>query len=785
MVGRIMVGDFFLGFAGHAHTRNDLEADPNKSSQLRKENNVEEALRLTEAVLDKLEKDVSSAGYDLKDVKLLILYLSYRGETEEKDRLISENILKAIENRFKGKTASDQLRLIGHTTAGEIENEDLELKEVSGIGYNGLSLLALVTNLPIGVGRTWSIRTEKEAAEHGKEMAHDAWVDINQSTESKEHLQKSKTLLVLTKGPSIGKAGYEYFLTTGIADFVRSAREARIANVIGGCSGDGIIGQNMHQFYGKIGRQSELKILDTDAVCALIPNLVEPSFGLDVSPVRRIGESYTFHFDPDAEPKFKFLKRIGDEDPRKVHARIICENEARISRETGLPAPNETEFFQQISEIDGIPLNLTLAKYAFAFPFGNYAPANLLRVHGQIIELLQPIRSHDPSIPGYIVVLDHEKVQKGARNVFDMLRENRGFKERDATFIVDCISRRLAEMVAGCRLNTEPEMFKEALSSTQVMGFLAYGEISFTHLLQEPYVYNFSCWGMTLRSVVDGKKEDDKSRRATFTPSKEVTYQKVDAGERKEDKVSGMVREDTAHRFASKFKSTGEASEGTVGHIATGYADLDSLLCGGIPESYTVALTAPSCDEKEMLVKSFLETGAKKGEVTFYLTADPGDAKSLAEEPQSNFYLFICNPQADAITKSSENVFKLKGVENLTDISIALTSAIRKLDKSLKSPKRFCIEIISDVLLQHHAVQTRRWLTALTTELKASGFTTLAVIDPSMHPSEELQAILGLFEGNISIYEKETEEGLGRYLKIRKMSNHNYLKNELFLEKEG
>jgi KaiC/GvpD/RAD55 family RecA-like ATPase len=359
-----------------------------------------------------------------------------------------------------------------------------------------------------------------------------------------------------------------------------------------------------------------------------------------------------------------------------------------------------------------------------------------------------------------------------------MLRENRGFKERDATFIIDCISRRLAEMVAGCRLNTESEMFKEALSSTQVMGFLAYGEISFTHLLQEPYVYNFSCWGMTLRSAVDGKKEDDKPRRATFTPSKEVTHQKVNAG-------SEIIREGTAHRFASRSKSTGEASEGVAGHIATGCADLDSLLCGGIPETYTVALTAPSCDEKELLVKSFLETGAKRCEVTFYLTADPGDAKSLAEEPQSNFHLFICNPHADAITKSSAHVFKLKGVENLTDISIALTSAIRKLDPSLKGPKRFCIEIISDVLLQHHAVQTRRWLTALITELKASGFTTLAVIDPSMHPSEELHAILGLFEGNISIYEKETEEGLGRYLRIRKMSNHNYLKNELFLEKEG
>lgn len=200
-----MVSDFFLGFAGHAHTRNDLQADPTKDVQLRRENSVEEAKRLTEAVLDKLEGDVSETKYCLKDVKLLILYSSYRGETGEKDRLICEGILRAIESRFKGKSRAEQLRLIGHTTAGEIENEDLELKEISGIGYNGLSLLALVTNLPVGVGRTWGLGTEREAMENGREMVHDAWVDFSQSTESKEQLQKSKTLLVLTKGPRIGK----------------------------------------------------------------------------------------------------------------------------------------------------------------------------------------------------------------------------------------------------------------------------------------------------------------------------------------------------------------------------------------------------------------------------------------------------------------------------------------------------------------------------------------------------------------------------------------------------
>jgi hypothetical protein len=99
-------------------------------------------------------------------------------------------------------------------------------------------------------------------------------------------------------------------------------------------------------------------------------------------------------------------------------------------------------------------------------------------------------------------------------------------------------------------------------------------------------------------------------------------------------------------------------------------------------------------------------------------------------------------------------------------------------------PKRACIEIISDVLLQHHAVQTRRWLTDLITEMKSRGFTTLAVMNPKMHPSEEFNAILDLFDGEINIYEKEIQKGPDKFLKIKKMTNQKYLRDELFLNKE-
>jgi len=739
-----MNGNFFMGFAAHAHTLNELETDQQRELELRNRNSPEEAQKLVGMALDKLEKDLLDSGYRLEDVKLLILYLSYRGEPAEKDTLICGTILRAIESKFK-RHAANQLRLIGHTTGGELENEDLVLKEISGIGYNGLSLLALVTNLPIGVGRTWGLRTAEEAEEQGREMARDAWVDFSQQAASKEHLHMRKTLLVLTQGSKVDNPGYEHFLAEGIANFIGSTREARIMNVIGGSSGDGMIAKLCDQFYGRLKEHSQLKVLEGEAVCALIPNLCETSIGLDVNAITKIGKQHTFHFDSEKEPHFKYVKRIGNEDPCTKYAEAIYENEVQLYKEKSLPMVDKEIILEAIrlsrAQKRLLIFNPVVARYAFAFPFGNYTCAAALRVVGEDIELMFPIRSYTPEMPGYFMIGDHRKVQKGARRVYDMLREDQGFSRNDATFLISCINRRIVELMAGCKSGTEAEILKEGLSSTQVIGFLAYGELSFTNLIQEPYIHGFTCWGITLHS---------KTAQAH-----EVV---------------------TGHQSMKIPKSI-------PGRIATGHPTLDKLLCGGIPENYAVALTAPSCGERDLLVMGFLKKGTEQDEVTFFLTVDPSKAKSLAES-EASFHLFVCNPQADAIIKDQSNTVKLKGVENLTDISIALSSAISRLDPSLKGPRRICIELLSDVLLQHHAVQTRRWLTSLTTELKSNKFTALAVIDPRIHPSEELYAILGLFDGEISLHEKQTEKGHGKYLKINKMSNQEYLESELPLKRE-
>jgi predicted transcriptional regulator/KaiC/GvpD/RAD55 family RecA-like ATPase len=213
--------------------------------------------------------------------------------------------------------------------------------------------------------------------------------------------------------------------------------------------------------------------------------------------------------------------------------------------------------------------------------------------------------------------------------------------------------------------------------------------------------------------------------------------------------------------------------------VSTGYAILDDLLLGGIPKNYAVILASPSCDEKEILVRKFLEAGAQNAEVTFYITTNPDEARALADRYQSDFYLIICNPQANTIVRNLHNISVLKGTENLNDINIALAGALRKLDEKSSGSRRACVEIVSDVLLQHRAVQTRKWLSGLIPELKAKGFTTLAVINPYMHSQEEVQAVLGLFEGEISLYERESSEGPEKFLRVRKMHNQRYVEHEV------
>jgi predicted ATPase/KaiC/GvpD/RAD55 family RecA-like ATPase len=275
------------------------------------------------------------------------------------------------------------------------------------------------------------------------------------------------------------------------------------------------------------------------------------------------------------------------------------------------------------------------------------------------------------------------------------------------------------------------------------------------------------------RVYLERDKEGDRQKACNLLNQALEVFQKMNAKREIEKTETLLLNIEKGRPVAWEEKATG--------FVATGYMALDRLLYGGLHLGFSVALTSPSCDERDTLIKSFLETGARKGEPTFYLATDPSLAGLLAEEFPSAFYLFVCNPQAEAKVKTAPNVFTLKGVESLTNINIALTQAIRKLDPAPKTPRRICIGLLSDLLLQHGPLQTRKWLTELITQLRSAGFTTLAVIDPLMHSSEQLHAVLGLFDGEVNIREAETDQGTARFLKIKRMSNQKYSKDETLL----
>jgi uncharacterized repeat protein (TIGR01451 family) len=218
--------------------------------------------------------------------------------------------------------------------------------------------------------------------------------------------------------------------------------------------------------------------------------------------------------------------------------------------------------------------------------------------------------------------------------------------------------------------------------------------------------------------------------------------------------------------------------------IATGTKELDSLLLGGIPETYTIALTAQPSDERDCLTKNFLETGLKQRQTTFHVTAEPTGLLDLIEKPESPFYLFLCNPNPKTPVSNLPNVYKLMGKTDLTNLNIALARAYRSLHQTPESQKRVCVEIVSDVLLNCGAKITRKWLSELFTDLTSKGFTILAIINPLMHTSEELYAILDLFDGEIGLSEDQTKAGAGKFLQVKKLLKKDYVKNPIPLRFE-
>jgi len=143
----------------------------------------------------------------------------------------------------------------------------------------------------------------------------------------------------------------------------------------------------------------------------------------------------------------------------------------------------------------------------------------------------------------------------------------------------------------------------------------------------------------------------------------------------------------------------------------------------------------------------------------------------------------VFSPQADKITPPSANVFKIQSVQNLSDVNISFAKAVETLPKT--GPGRLIIiDLLSDVLLEHKALVTRKWLDDFIGKRKGEGFTILGVLNPMISSKQDTQTIMDLFDGIIEIYERELRERARRFLIVKKMYGRRYVETELMLDKD-
>ena len=210
------------------------------------------------------------------------------------------------------------------------------------------------------------------------------------------------------------------------------------------------------------------------------------------------------------------------------------------------------------------------------------------------------------------------------------------------------------------------------------------------------------------------------------------------------------------------------------------FSGLDDLVPRGIPQKYSVLLGSPTCDERDLAVQGFIRLALRKNAPCLVLTSSMSFANSITSRFGAKLKVIVANPRA--IGDSERNLIALvSGVQNLSALNIELA----KIAKEAGAPgARMCLDILSDVLLSHKLLMTRKWLSDMLPRLENWGFATLSVLNPSLHSKEEVQGLAELFNGYVDIFEREYAGRSRKFIVVRKMSDLSYNENELLIDKQ-
>lgn len=202
--------------------------------------------------------------------------------------------------------------------------------------------------------------------------------------------------------------------------------------------------------------------------------------------------------------------------------------------------------------------------------------------------------------------------------------------------------------------------------------------------------------------------------------------------------------------------------------VSTGYGRLDEALQGGFFVGSAIVLNAPAGDEAPLLIGQFLKATHEKG---LLISRTLTSAQTIISDGGENVKSLVCS---DKPISPSRNFLPGKGIENLTDVNLQISETVGS-----NQPKRVVLDILSDILLRHKALQTRKWLTELLERLRSKDITTLVVINPLMHSGEDVQAVIDLFDGNLEIVEQELDGQPSKFLRIKWIHGIDIIEKEL------
>ncbi len=210
------------------------------------------------------------------------------------------------------------------------------------------------------------------------------------------------------------------------------------------------------------------------------------------------------------------------------------------------------------------------------------------------------------------------------------------------------------------------------------------------------------------------------------------------------------------------------------------FTGLDDLVATGIPRKYGLLLGSLACDERNVVVEQFLQSGVRKRVPCFLLTSDTGFAQSAASRFGRNLTVLVCNPRATA--GAEKNFIPVPtGIQNLTALNIELVKVVKD---HAETGGRVCLDVLSDILLTHKLLTTRKWVTDILPRLQNWGFTVLGVFNPGLHSNEEVQGLVELYNGYSEIFEKDYAGRARRLIAVRKMADLQYNENELLIDKQ-